>query len=102
MSFLKKNCSEPINIPNSNKFNNIQNFRYVSLRQYKNYECEVPDYSNSPNKNITSITLKKCIYSSDRFGPDGPLGKTPPNKDSFKKMYMEMFANIHLNYVSPK
>ena len=101
MSFLKNKSSQPINIPRSNKINNLQNFRYVSLKQYKNYDCEVPVYSDSPNKKVKNIILKKCIYSSDRFGPDGPLGKTPPNKDSFKQMYMEMFANIHLNYISP-
>ena len=41
MSFLKNKSSQPISIPNSNKSNNLQNFRYMSLKQYNNYDCEV-------------------------------------------------------------
>jgi len=102
MSFVENKSSQPINIPRSRNFNNEQNFRYISLKQYTNYNCELPMYSNSPQKPCKTITVKEYIYSSDRFGPDTPFSKTPPNKESFKRMYMEMFANIQLNYMSPK
>ena len=91
MSFFNSKPSQPIEIPKSQKLPINKNVRYVSLKQYTNYEYEIPMYSSSPNSIPKTKVVKKCIYSEDRFDPNIPFGKTLPNQDSFKKTFLEKY-----------
>jgi len=90
------NCkSKPISIPLNIKVNN----KY-SLRNYNNYQyINDSDTIQSPRSQLysNSYIYLKNKYSNDINIPN-PFGRTPPNKDSFDKIYMNILANTYLNY----
>ena len=100
MSLFKSLKSKPINIPKSKISLNKKDIQHISLQNYKDFEYEIPDY-NSPKK-IKRVSSKNYLYSNDNIIPDPPFGKTPPNSEKFKRMYMDMFANIYLSCTSSR
>lgn len=84
------NCkTRPIPIPNTN----LKKYSFKNYNCYEYENCVLP----KPRSNSNSyIYLKK--YSNDQNIPNNPFGKTPPNKDSFNKIYMNILANTYLNH----